>query len=944
MNQINNNYPFSKVMRHLEERFDKKDHVNSKNVLTLEENNYDSIKSGPNESAGIVHRKTFSVVMACYNCENYLEETIDSVINQTFSFEDNIELILVDDGSTDDTAGICQKYLKSYPDNIIYIHQENQGQGPARNLGLRYITGRYVNFLDSDDKLSRDAFQLVYDFFKEHSNEIDFVSIPMFYFDNEKGEHLLNYKFDENKIVDLNKDWDNIQLHANSGFFKAKLFENYQFATNLISSEDALMINKILIDNPSYGVIKNAKYWYRKRDNNSSTLDSAHYEKEFYNDRLKYYFKELIDCSMEKYGEVKRFIQYLIVYDIQWMFRQPEINEILSVDEIKEMYALIKDILSYLEDDVILSLREDNVNIIHHLLALKYSDVDVDLNGNVTCKNIHSNYDGEIARMYSKDKEIDQLDIHKIWIDIAEIKGDVLYLSGYLMSFFKDEDIRIEIVKTTDGHDEVYTAKRVYYQNTSKKFLGCSLEGRYNFDAEIPISKNCKIEIFTRFVGENSTHNSVWQLSIDFSYYARLSTLSNYSVSNDYFLKLKGKTFYISPYNYFKMVKSEIPILLRVLKRRDDYYGSVLLIRTLYLLLYPLYRNKRIWLFMDKIESADDNAEHLYKHAINKDDGIQKYFTVSKDSNDFKRLSNLANVLAFDSIKHRLIYLFAEKIISSHPDDEILNPFINKNEKSYSGLNNADKIFLQHGVTKDNVSSWLHKYEKNLKLIVAVSDDEKQSFLDPGYNYDESIIQVLGFPRFDNLSKGNKHAHNIVIMPSWRKKLLYRSEEYILQSEYFKRINSLINNEALIAVCEKYGYKIIFKPHPRVYDFIELFDTNDYVIIDRTSTYQELFKNSDLMITDYSSVAFDFSYMEKPVIYYQYGNDYNFEEGYFKYKTMGFGEVTGNEDDLINILEDYLNDDCTMKEEYKSRVDNFYKYDDKNNCERVYNAILNLKD
>jgi Putative glycosyl/glycerophosphate transferases involved in teichoic acid biosynthesis TagF/TagB/EpsJ/RodC len=98
------------------------------------------------------------------------------------------------------------------------------------------------------------------------------------------------------------------------------------------------------------------------------------------------------------------------------------------------------------------------------------------------------------------------------------------------------------------------------------------------------------------------------------------------------------------------------------------------------------------------------------------------------------------------------------------------------------------------------------------------------------------------------------------------------------------------------------------------------------------------------MITDYSSVAFDFSIYGKPVIYYQYGNDYNFEEGYFKYKTMGFGEVTDNEDDLINILEDYLNDDCTMKEEYKSRVDNFYKYDDKNNCERVYNAILNLKD
>ncbi|WP_405269126.1 CDP-glycerol glycerophosphotransferase family protein [Methanobrevibacter sp.] len=885
----------------------------------------------------------FSVVMACFNCEDYLDETINSLINQTLSFEENIQLILVDDGSTDDTAKICRKYIESYPNNITYIYQENQGQGAARNLGLKYVAGKYVNFLDSDDKFSADSFQLVYEFFKNNEADIDFVTVPIFFFDNEEGHHPLNYKFTDDRIVNLFEDWDYPQLHANASFFKSNLFDKYQFATNLVSSEDALMINKILIDNPVYGLVSNAKYFYRKRDNNSSTLDSALYKKEFYLNRLNGYFKELINYSLEKYGEVKKFIQYLTVYDIQWMFRIQNIGEILSNDEITEAYAVIKDILSYLDDEVILSLREDNVNIVHHLLALKYSDVDVDSNGDVSCSDIHSDYDGEIARVYSADKEIDQLDIHKIWIDIIEIKENTLYLSGYLMSFFNDKDIEIEIVRTTDGNKEVYPAKRVYYKNTAKKFLGCTIEDRYNFDAEIPINENCTIEIFTRFTGKNSNQNSIWQLSVDFSYYARLSTLSNYSVYKSYFLELKGKTFHIVSYNYLKMLKSEIPVLLRVLKRREEYWDSILLIRTLYLLMYPIYKNKRIWLFMDKVENADDNAEHLYKYAMNKEDGIKKYFTVSKDSKDFKRLGNIPNLLAFDSVKHRLIYLLAEKIISSHPDEEILNPFINKNEKSYSGLNNADKIFLQHGVTKDNVSSWLYKYEKNLKLIVTVSDEEKKSFLDPGYNYDEEIIQVLGFPRFDNLSKAKECSNTIVIMPSWRKKLLYHSDEYIIESEFFKRINSLINNEKLIGICKKYGYNIIFKPHPRVYEYIELFETNDYVDIDEDSTYQELFKNSDLMITDYSSVAFDFSYMEKPVIYYQYGDDYNFEEGYFKYETMGFGEVVESEEDLVNTVGEYLDNGCKMKDEYKKRVNSFYKYNDKNNCERVYNAILNLK-
>lgn len=168
------------------------------------------------------------------------------------------------------------------------------------------------------------------------------------------------------------------------------------------------------------------------------------------------------------------------------------------------------------------------------------------------------------------------------------------------------------------------------------------------------------------------------------------------------------------------------------------------------------------------------------------------------------------------------------------------------------------------------------------------------------------------------------------------------TENYIKESEYFKHINSLINNEKLIAICENNGYNLIFKPHPFVYEFLDLFDTNNYLIIDKDSTYQDLFKNSDLLITDYSSVAFDFAYMLKPVIYYQYAKDYNFEEGYFKYKNRGFGEVVEKEDELIEIITSYLKNHCKMKEKYLKRVDSFYKYNDKNNCKRVYDTIIKM--
>ena len=135
----------------------------------------------------------------------------------------------------------------------------------------------------------------------------------------------------------------------------------------------------------------------------------------------------------------------------------------------------------------------------------------------------------------------------------------------------------------------------------------------------------------------------------------------------------------------------------------------------------------------------------------------------------------------------------------------------------------------------------------------------------------------------------------------------------------------------MINLASEYGYDIIIKPHPKIMEFIDLFDTNDYVYVDKESTYQQLFNNSSLLITDYSSVAFDFAYIKKPVLYYQYSDDYHFEETFFDYETMGFGEVINDIDKLVDTISEYLKNDCKMK-----------KFKDRDNCKRVYNEIKKL--
>ena len=186
-------------------------------------------------------------------------------------------------------------------------------------------------------------------------------------------------------------------------------------------------------------------------------------------------------------------------------------------------------------------------------------------------------------------------------------------------------------------------------------------------------------------------------------------------------------------------------------------------------------------------------------------------------------------------------------------------------------------------------------------------------------------------------------------MPSWRRYLTGKSHSYIEETEYFKRFNSLINNEKLIQKARENNYEIIFRPHPNVYKFIELFDENDYVKIDYEKTkFQTLFNNGSLLITDYSSVAFDFAYLYKPVIYYQYLDDYHFdvEKSFFNYETMGMGDICKSEEEIVDSIIDYIENQCRIKEKYIKRIDDFFLFNDKNNCKRVHEAIneVPLKD
>ena len=117
-----------------------------------------------------------SVIIPIYNVEQYLKECLESVINQTYR---NLEIILVDDGSKDKSGKICDEY-KNKDERIKVVHKENGGLSDARNAGMKIATGKYIQFIDSDDFIDKDMIETLYNLIIE--NEADISMCSNYYF------------------------------------------------------------------------------------------------------------------------------------------------------------------------------------------------------------------------------------------------------------------------------------------------------------------------------------------------------------------------------------------------------------------------------------------------------------------------------------------------------------------------------------------------------------------------------------------------------------------------------------------------------------------------------------------------------------------------------------------------------------------------------------------
>ncbi|MBR2674873.1 MAG: CDP-glycerol glycerophosphotransferase family protein [Mogibacterium sp.] len=634
--------------------------------------------------------------------------------------------------------------------------------------------------------------------------------------------------------------------------------------------------------------------------------------------------ERLREESVKRFGRVEEYLQFMI---LSLLGRQTGSG---SLDTIRRH-------IQHIDNKLIAVFDEQYLMRNIWLLGLKY--------GKEILKEANINDNGDIV---FDDSHICELRRLRFSIEVTEIEKGVLTFEG-----------RTDLHMLKDSY-------KVYLLSSEGERIPVELSNFPPYDVNDP-------------EGGILYHGEVFKVSLplkygeSFRFYLeeeggkRFMLLPTFSTYSHFAFRIKKLTASIGGYNIrYQDGNFHVRKSTKRLRMADeiDYMKYLISVgRPLiaaYRILYYLdkfFSRKPVWIVADRPHIANDNGEHMFRY-LQTTEAAKKnniYFLIREDSQDYERLRKTGKVLKYGSHKHKIKFLRARVILCAAANDLAINA-MGKSRKFYRDLYDYNFIYLRHGVSHNDQSSWIHKLRKNISLLVATCRPEYEGILNGYYGYTEKEVRLTGLPRYDNLYDESKK--EILILPTWRKNLQgdveYRSSERdysvdFADSDYCKFYNGLINNERLLSVMEEYGYTGKFYLHPVFERQYKDFKSSSLIKVGKgVADYQELFRRSAIMVTDYSSVAFDFAYLKKPVIYSQFDEEdfyrhHAWGKGYFTYRRDAFGPITTTVEETVDELIYYIKNDCRMKDEYREKVENFFAYTDRNNCKRVYDAVMELE-
>lgn len=774
-----------------------------------------------------------TIVIPLYNSARDIEHLIFTL----YPLKTDCEILLINDGSMDDTAEICKKLSEKHQ-NIRFIDKPHSGVSNTRNIGIKAAHGKYILFLDADDELAKGSIELLVKFFDSLPEDVDLVTYPIetHYYGKILPSHFRYQTLIASGVYDLNI-YSYIGQTTMNILVRNRFENNVLFDENMTYNEDQKYCCDVMKDSLKMGFCAEAKYIYNRSKNSSSgKISGACY---IFEQAMK-----MFEDIFRSYDYVPVAFQGLYINDLAWKlcsdilypYHYDEKSFDFAVDRIKALLAKV---------DSMVILNHPNINFFHKFYWLSMKP------------------DVTILPFFLKDKfglKQENRIIYsqqKFEIVVVRIRFDngFFVFRGFLKSpvfNFSMEPKLYAVINDEQVQQEIFISAHSYYLCREMTNIF------YGFCVEIPESefKTLGFEVVNSGMNYKCTYFFMPKSPFSHTLKKYNSVIGNRTISyntNRGIFSLSDKApndvlienSYLLPSNIFRIRKRAI-----VLKNK-----------------------KKIYLYSDCRGVEKDNGYYKFLEDWGKDDGIIRKYICDPANKNLSKLftkKQLKDVIPFGSKQHKIYFLASEKIFAAFIEDINLIPFEPSEYDVYSDLFGFEIVYLQHGILHGCLP-WKYTPEIIMADKICVSTEYEQQLFEEKYHFRKSdIIRGLMY-RLKLIDRKVKPERKILFAPSWRQYLIGPNidgiwqtlPEVFVNSDYFKEILTLLNSKKLEQLLEKYNYTLDFKLHPIFACYERYFKIkNKYVKIVHSSNRIEKYEK---FITDFSSFAFDFLYLEREI-------------------------------------------------------------------------------
>ncbi len=778
-----------------------------------------------------------SIIIPIYNGFR----TLDPAVLQA---DTEKEILLVNDGSEDDSAAVCARYAAQYPDMVRFIDKAHSGVSDTRNAGIRAARGKYLMFLDADDTLRPGSVEALVRFFDACGEAVDLVTYPIetLYHGWMLPPHFRYRYLTYSGIYDL-RTMPYIGQTTMNIVVRNRFADNVLFDTGMTFSEDQKYCCEVLHARLKMGFCKDAAYIYhRSEESSSGRLSGACYIFE----QSMAMFEEIFDRYP---GRVPAAFQGLYINDLAWKLR----SNILypwhyDAPAFAKAQARIHALLQRVEDEVIWNHPE--IDPFHKCWWLSRKPN--------TRAEAFFEADGFGLRcgdaMLQKERRV-PLMLTRIRRD-----GDTLLFRGFLKSgtfLFTQEPALYAVTPQGRTRLALYPSSHSYYLCRTQV---CRFHA---FCLELPAAA------FRSLRFEMELGGFVYGCTCDFlpkvgfsRHTARYSTVVGdlglrFDPAGECFLPDERPPVEILLDNSDNPL---IPYRLARLRRRAA----------------RLRKTQRIHLYYDCRGVEKDNGYYRFLADAQRRDGIERYYVCTLGSAAQKQLfpSKLRRrVLAFGSRKHRIYALAAEKIITAFIEDNNILPFAPEELPLLSDFFGFTVEYLQHGILHASVP-WKYTPEAVLADKLCISTEYERRLFTQKYHFRAADLLPVLMPRLSQLDREKHAGKRILFAPSWREYLIGANVDGVWQprhgaflaSDYYRGLCTFLQSPALHAFLEAQELTLDFKLHPIFACYRGHFESSHprIRIVERACPPEEY----AMFLTDFSSYLFDFLYLGRPVFSY----------------------------------------------------------------------------